>query len=163
MNTTEWLILVVAALILIAGVYFSFFYKKNDNEQVTMNKDKYQTVISLKIQACERLLLYLERMRFPVLVRRVLAPAMSRSDLHFALIQNVEDEFEHNLAQRLYVSEGSWHLVKMAKDEVLQSINTSFSEHPEADTAQMAQLLVSLSNPLIDNAVFNIKKEFNTF
>lgn len=163
MNTTEWVVIVVAALILIAGIYFSFFYKKNDNEQLTMSKEKYKTLVSLKIQACERLLLYLERMRFPVLVRRVLMPAMSRSDLHFALIQNIEDEFEHNLAQRLYVSEGSWHFIKMAKEEALQSINTAFNENPEADTAQMAQILVSLPNTLIDSAVFNIKKEFNTF
>ena len=87
---------------------------------------------------------------------------MSSSDLQFSLIQNIQDEFEHNLAQRLYVNESTWFGINKAKDETLQIINNEFAENPEADSATMAQKLASLSNPLIDRAILVIKKEFNT-
>ena len=115
------------------------------------------------IQAFERLVLYLERIRFSVLVKRVYAPGMSRSDLQFAMIQNIQDEFEHNLAQRLYVSEELWMMVVLTKDEALKSVNEAFGANPEADAATMAQILASKSNTYIDRTVIAIKKEFNEF
>ena len=124
--------------------------------------DNDEVVTPLKIKAFERLLLYMERMRFAVLVKRVFMPGMTRSDLQFALIQNVQDEFEHNLAQRLYVEEKTWFIVNMAKDEALNVINTAFGENEDADAPMMAQILASKSNLLIDRAIMAIKKEFNT-
>ena len=132
-----------------------FSGKKSDNQTNT-------TVVPLKIQAYERLVLYLERIRYAVLVKRIFMPGMSRTDLQFALIQNVQDEFEHNLAQRLYISEASWFNVVIVKDEVLKNINATFGENPDADAATMAQIIASMDNSLIDKAVIAIKKEFNT-
>ena len=124
--------------------------------------DHDDVVAPLKIQAYERLLLYLERIRFSVLVKRVFMPGMSRTDLQFALIQNIQDELEHNLAQRLYVSEPTWFNIIVVKDEVLKSINAAFGENPDADAAMMAQIIASMDNSMIDKAVIAIKKEFNT-
>ena len=132
-----------------------FSGKKSDNQTNT-------TVVPLKIQAYERLVLYLERIRYAVLVKRIFMPGMSRTDLQFALIQNVQDEFEHNLAQRLYISEASWFNVVIVKDEVLKNINNTFGENPDADAPTMAQIIASMDNSLIDKAVIAIKKEFNT-
>jgi hypothetical protein len=139
----------------VIGGYFMFSGKKSDNQSN-------EKVLPLKVQAFERLVLYLERIRYAVLVKRVFMPGMSRTDLQFALIQNVQDEFEHNLAQRLYVSESSWFNVVIVKDEVLKSINAAFSENPDADAPTMAQIIASMDNSLIDKAVIAIKKEFNT-
>ena len=119
-------------------------------------------IVPLKIQAYERMLLYIERIQFPVLVKRVFYPGISRNDFQFSLLQNVQDEFEHNLAQRLYVSEDTWHLVDLAKEEVLQNINAVFNDNPNADVAMIAQKLASFNNPMVDKAVINIKREFNS-
>ena len=128
------------------------------------NKSSEETdnvVVPLKIQAYERMLLYLERIRLSVIVKRVFMPGMSRSDLQFALIQNVQDEFEHNLAQRLYVSEEVWMMIVVTKDDTLKHINEAFASNPDADAATMAQIIASMSNSLIDKTVISIKKEFN--
>ena len=119
-------------------------------------------LIPLKIQAYERLLLYIERIQFPVLVKRIFNPAISRDDFQFSLLQNVEDEFEHNLAQRLYVSENTWKLVVLAKEEVLQNINAVFNDNPDADIAMIAHKLASFNNPMVEKAVVSIKREFNS-
>ena len=154
MDATTWILIGLIVVMTIIGFVFFFSGNKNDNQSNN-------NVVPLKIQACERLVLYLERIRFSVLVKRVFMPGMSRTDLQFRLIQNVQDELEHNLAQRLYVSEPTWFDVIIVKDEVLKSINAAFGENPDADAATMAQIIASMDNSLIDKAVIAIKKEFN--
>ena len=153
MTPINWILIGLIVVMTIVGFFFFFSGNKSDNQS--------NTVVPLKIQAYERLVLYLERIRFSVLVKRVFMPGMSRSDLQFALIQNVQDELEHNLAQRLYVSEPTWFNIIIVKDEVLKSINAAFGENPDADAAMMAQIIASIDNSLIDKAVIAIKKEFN--
>ena len=155
MGIETWILIGLIVVMTIIGFIFFFSGKKADNQSN-------EKLLPLKVQACERLVLYLERIRYSVLVKRVFMPGMSRSDLQFALIQNVQDELEHNLAQRLYVSESSWFNVVIVKDEVLKSVNAAFSENPNADVATMAQIIASMDSTLIDKAVIAIKKEFNT-
>lgn len=155
LSTSTWILIIVG--IVVFGGIFIFGKKKERKKSVEAS----ETVAPLMIQAFERLVLYLERIRFSVLVKRVYVPGMSRSDLQFALIQSIQDEFEHNLAQRLYVSEEIWMMVVLTKDESLKQINEAFGANPEADTSAMAQILASKSNSYIDRTVIAIKKEFN--
>ena len=155
LSTTTWVLIIVG--IVIFGGIFLFGTKKGTKKSVEVS----ETVAPLMIQAFERLVLYLERIRFSVLVKRVFMPGMTRSDLQFALIQSIQDEFEHNLAQRLYVSEEIWMMVVLTKDEALKIVNEAFGANPEADAAAMAQILASKSNTYIDRTVIAIKKEFN--
>lgn len=162
MTPINWILIGLIVVMTIVGFFFFFSGNKNDNQSNTGDKNKNDVVVPLKIQAYERLVLYLERIRFSVLVKRVFMPGMSRTDLQFALIQNIQDELEHNLAQRLYVSEPTWFNIIVVKDEVLKSINAAFGENPDADAAMMAQIIASMDNSMIDKAVIAIKKEFNT-
>ena len=119
-------------------------------------------VVPLKIQACERLLLFLERSQLPVLVKRVYTPGVSKDAFHIALLQNVEDEFEHNMAQQLYVSKETWEAVQRAKEELVGQINTTFDKTVDGtDVVMVAQALVAVPNPFIEQAVAILKKEFN--
>ena len=155
LSTTTWVLIIVG--IVIFGGIFLFGTKKGKKKSVEVS----ETVAPLMIKAFERLVLYMERIRFSVLVKRVFMPGMTRSDLQFALIQSIQDEFEHNLAQRLYVSEEIWMMVVLTKDEALKSVNEAFGANPEADAAAMAQIMASKSNTYIDRTVIAIKKEFN--
>ncbi len=161
MTPINWILIGLIVVMTIVGFYF-LFGKKNDSQSNAGGKSKNDAVVPLKIQAYERMVLYLERIRFSVLVKRVFMPGMSRIDLQFALIQNVQDEFEHNMAQRLYVSEPVWFNIIIVRDEVLKSINAAFNDNNDADAALMAQIIASMDNSLIDRAVIAIKKEFNT-
>ena len=119
-------------------------------------------VVPLKIQACERLLLFLERSQLPVLVKRVYVPGVTKDVFHISLLQNVEDEFEHNMAQQLYVSAALWDAVRRAKEELVGQINTTFDKAEDGtDVALIAQALVALPNPFVEQAVVMLKKEFN--
>ena len=119
-------------------------------------------VVPLKIQACERLLLFLERSQLPVLVKRVYEPGLTKDAFHIALLRNVEDEFEHNMAQQLYVSNETWDAVRSAKEELVGQINATFDKTDDGtDVVMVAQALVAVPNPFVEQAVAVLKKEFN--
>lgn len=119
-------------------------------------------IVPLKIQACERLLLFLERSQLPVLVKRVFVPGVTKDAFHIALLQQVEEEFEHNMAQQLYVSNETWGAVRHAKEELVSQINTTFDQADNGtDVALVAQALVALPNPFVEKAITQVKKEFN--
>lgn len=119
-------------------------------------------IVPLKIQACERLLLFLERSQLPVLVKRVYAPGVTKEAFQMALLQNIEEEFEHNMAQQLYVSAETWDAVRRAKEELVGQINTTFDKtEAGTDVVMVAQALVAVPNPFVDQAVAMLKKEFN--
>lgn len=164
---------VISILGLIGLLSWTFYYVwKNEKKQVNNNDSRnhhddiktvsYKLIVPLRIQAYERLLLYIERIQFPVLIKRVFIPTMTKNDFQFSLLQNVQDEFEHNLAQRLYVSEETWHLISLAKEEVMQNINAVFNDNPDAELSLIAQKLASFGNPMVEKAVKSIKCEFNS-
>ena len=168
MNNVNIISIVIMILL---SVYCFIMLKKEDkpNKNIDIMKSdselksvSYKLIVPLKIQAYERLVLFIERIQFPVLVKRVFHPGMSRNDFQFSILQNVQDEFEHNLAQRLYVSESTWQLIVMAKEEVLQNVNAVFNDNPDADIAMIAQKIASFENPMGEKAVINIKNEFNS-
>ena len=99
---------------------------------------------------------------FPVLVKRVYVPGIALDAFHIALLQNVEDEFEHNIAQQLYVSNETWEAVRRAKEELVWQINTTFDKaDANTDVMMVAQALVAVPNPFLEQAVAVLKKEFN--
>ena len=169
MNIIDIVSLTLTILLVVYGVYMLKREDKSKGDIVDRIKNdselksvSLKLIVPLKIQAYERLVLYIERIQFPVLVKRVFHPGISRNDFQFSILQNVQDEFEHNLAQRLYVSESTWQLIVMAKEEVLQNVNAVFNDNPDADIAMIAQKIASFENPMGEKAVINIKNEFNS-
>lgn len=168
MNLFLVIVLVVIALLMavvVFIVYRSFRLREWElrlKPKAEMRIATLKMVTPLKIQACERLLLFLERSQLPALVKRVYVPGIRKEDLHLSLLQNVEDEYEHNIAQQLYVSPTAWAAVRQAKEELVNQINTTFDKaEPDTDVALVAQALVALPNPFVEEAVTLLKKEFN--
>ena len=149
------------------GFFFNRKLKLKDLEVRMKTKSELRIatakmIVPLKIQAYERLLLFLERSQLPVLVKRVYVPGIAIDAFHIALLQNVEDEFEHNIAQQLYVSNDTWEAVRRAKEELVGQINTTFDKaDASTDVMMVAQALVAVSNPFVEQAVAVLKKEFN--
>jgi hypothetical protein len=120
-----------------------------------------KTLMPLKIQAMERLILYLERIHPQSLVKRNLENAGSLRSFHLSLLQNIREEFEHNLAQQLYVSETTWQLICAAKEEMTKQINISVSNLSENSGAeQLAGALLTLDMAIIQKAIQELKAEF---
>jgi hypothetical protein len=80
------------------------------------------TTTKLKLQAAERFVLYLERIEPGRLVMRTHQNGMSAKMLQNEMLRAIREEFDHNLSQQIYISEGAWNLVKNAKEEMTKFI-----------------------------------------
>ncbi len=83
-----------------------------------------KTVTPIKLQAYERIVLFLERISMESLLLRVSMSDMSAEQLHSALLTTIRSEFEHNLSQQIYMSPQAWEVVKNARSNTIKIINS---------------------------------------
>ena len=83
-----------------------------------------QEIFPIRLQAYERVLLYLERMTPQNLLMRIRQDEMTAPELQFALVSSIRSEYEHNITQQLYVSVETWSLVHVGTEELIGTINT---------------------------------------
>ena len=93
-----------------------------------------RTVTPIRLQAYERIVLFLERISLESLLVRTNSPGMSASQLHSALLNAIRSEFEHNLSQQIYMSQQAWEVLKNARSNTIKLINTEFEKAPEQTT-----------------------------
>ena len=155
------LLLMVAAVMLLSRLIRMKDAELRNGSKMELKVQALKIIMPLKVQAYERFLLYLERVQLPQLVKRVYVPGMEKGAFHLQLLQNVREEFEHNLAQQLYVSNSTWNAVVNAKEELVNQINTTFEQlKDEEDVSILAQSLVALPNPMVEQAVAVLKRDF---
>jgi hypothetical protein len=139
---------ILPSLVVFAVVYFlirSFHDHEVKQLKEEQHDDARKAIIPLRFQASERVVLFLERISPGNLVLRVNRAGMTKEMLHAELLRSVREEYEHNLAQQLYMSDKSWDMVKHAKEEVLSDINTAAAKMTEKNTAaDYGQQVISL-------------------
>ncbi len=108
------------------------------NEKVTL---------PLKLQAYERLILLCERIDITDLVLRLKAPGTSAVELRSALLVAVQQEFEHNLTQQLYISEELWQVLLAMKAKTMDMIITAGEGLPlETSAEEYGTKLIDLAS-----------------
>lgn len=80
------------------------------------------TMIPTRLQAYERLILFLERIEPNQMIPRVHRPAMTASIFKRELQRTIREEFEHNLTQQIYVSSEAWKQLIESRNAVNQLI-----------------------------------------
>lgn len=99
----------------------------------------------LRIQAYERLVLFLERIAPDALIMRLHQSGMSADGLKNDLTKAIREEFEHNLTQQVFVSEQVWALVVHAREETIQLINIAHKKmQPNSSGLEMSKLIFSI-------------------
>ena len=105
-----------------------FIDQENNDKKFNALVEKKRESLPVKLQAYERLLLFCERINPSKLVLRVTPiGADSKSYLHL-LINNIEQEFEHNLVQQLYVTKDSWTAVIGSKLAIVNKLRQAADE-----------------------------------
>jgi hypothetical protein len=106
---------------------------KNDqnkrNQELIMQNSR--TVMPIRLQAYERIVLFLERISLESMLLRVSSPGISAAQLHSALLTTIRSEFEHNLSQQIYMSPQAWEVVRNARSNMIKIINGEFEKMPE--------------------------------
>lgn len=112
--------------IVTGGIAFYFFERHLKNEErirkFQLHKEFQKQSFPLRLQAYERLALFLERINPNKLLIRVMPFSEDKIDYLQLLVQHIEQEFEHNLSQQIYVSNACWDMVVTAKNTTLQML-----------------------------------------
>ena len=160
---------VLPSIIVFVGVYFimqNFLEKEQKKLDMRYKTDNLKLVTPVKLQAFERIILYLERISLSNLVMRIYKPGMSAKDLQASMLNAIRTEYEHNMAQQLYVSSRSWKMVKSAKDETVKVINSCAEQlSDKASGLELSQFIIELVSQTertpTDVAIEAVKKEIN--
>ena len=111
-----------------------------------------RTVTPIKLQAYERIVLFLERISLESLLVRVSSTEMTAQQLHTAMLNAIRSEFEHNLSQQIYMSQQAWEVVRNARSNMIKIINSEVEKLPP-DSSGM-----SLSKRLLEK-IMELEKE----
>jgi hypothetical protein len=157
----------LSGLLVIIGAYFILRNKllfsrlaTQSPQQIPLSKD----VIALKLQAYERLILFVERINPAHLIIRLHQPGMFALHIQALLLSEIRAEYQHNITQQLYVSADTWLLIKRVKEDTIAIINmacTQLNENSSAiDLSKMVfARLAALEDSPYDLALSVIKKE----
>lgn len=170
MNTFAEILKYILPSLVVAGLAYllirQFLEKDAKFHQHQLKLDMQKTILPVRLQAYERLILLLERITPANLIIRVSQPGMTAAQLQTTLTQVLREEFDHNLSQQVYVSAKAWEDVKSAREELIRMINTAASAIPaDATGADLATQIFTLSlqpgkQPL-QFAIDQLKQEFN--
>lgn len=90
---------------------------------------------ALRLQAYERLVLLVERIRPSALLVRLHDPLLKATEFQDLLLKEVRNEFEHNISQQLYVSDGAWKMMKQLREDTITLICNASKQLPEGATS----------------------------
>jgi len=120
------LLLYCIPTIITGAIAFFFFREHVENENNRRNfqiqKDLQKDALPIRLQAYERMSLFLERIKPSKLLLRVKPMSSSKEDYESLLIANIEQEFDHNLSQQIYVTDKCWSITSTAKNATIQMI-----------------------------------------
>ena len=139
---------------------------KVEELQLKLKQEDKKYVTPIRLQAYERIVLFLERIAPQSMVFRVQKPGQKVFQLQNALLKTIRDEYEHNLSQQLYISKESWAMVKAAKEEIIKLINTAASEvKPDEESMELSRRIfeatIGEEKLPTDRAIEMLKKEIH--
>jgi hypothetical protein len=107
----------------VAIYFFKMFFKNEITRRNLMliREGKKQT-LPLRIQAFERIILFLERINPSSLLVRIKPIGEDKVAYASLLMSTIEQEYEHNLSQQIYISEESWNIITSSKNATIQII-----------------------------------------
>ena len=136
--TLSGLLVVFGAYFLLKGQLDSYYNFKALEYKTLVVKD----VLPLKLQAYERLTLFIERINPANLLVRLHISGMSAKEMQNLILTEVRAEYQHNISQQLYISNDSWAIIKRVKDDTVNLVNQSMASlHPEATAVELSKVI----------------------
>lgn len=159
-------ILVPAAVVLYAMflIVRSFIIKEIELKKLEVRSRSIETVLPVRLQAYERMALFLERTSPQSLLVRLNTPGLTSREFHKMLLEEIRNEYNHNVSQQIYIGEEVWSLIKSAKEDLTIQINEAAQQIPaDASSIELAKRIFEIAlqknvDP-IGHALTELKKE----
>lgn len=168
------LVVIIPSLVVL---FITYFMMKNNaetmqtffREEIKLRKEEIKALNQnitgpMRVQAYERMVLFLERISPDNLVLRLHQPDMNAPQLYGEIIRALRSEYEHNLSQQMYLSVGAWKMIQTAKEETAKLVNLTVESLPSATGLALGQAIINNASKLkrlpTEVAIEYLKKEF---
>ena len=117
-------------------------YRKADADRraLEISKANKEITMPLRLHAYERMTLFCTRLELTNMIKNSKAIKTNLKFLTIDLIFNIEDEFNHNISQQMYMTDELWKIIQLAKMETISIIQNISKETESAAADNKAQI-----------------------
>lgn len=116
--------------------------KQNEGKLIELKAKNKEIVLPIRLQAYERMTLFLERISPDQIIKRVSQGEMNVAELQYVMLNEIREEYNHNLSQQVYMSDDAWKIIKNAKEELIMLVNQSAKElNAEAKSIELVKAI----------------------
>ncbi len=160
------LIILPAGGILLTAIYF--LRRESSKEmlsmQIDLRKQRQEFFLPNRVEAYQRAVLLMERIHPNSLVMRLHNPGMPAKALQADFLKAIREEYDHNVAQQLFISPQAWQMVKNSKEETIKIINIAGNQMQANSTgmelsAKIFELVAEIGQLPSEITVELLKKE----
>ena len=136
--------LISQALLILPSIAFMFvvilILKKQTSiaemsNSISLRKERQQHFLPLRVDSYQRMILFMERISPNSLIMRTFNNEKPAKIFQTELLETIRQEYEHNVAQQLFISPKSWKLIRESKEEIVKIINLAASQVDENATS----------------------------
>lgn len=166
------ILLQIALIILPAGgvlLTTIFFLRKEAAKDVQdmraeLKKQRQEYFLPSRVEAYQRAVLLMERIHPNSLVMRLHNPGLPAKALQADFLKAIREEYDHNVAQQLFISLQGWQMVKNSKEETIKIINIAGNQMLASSTgmdlsAKIFEIVAEVGQLPTEITVEYLKKE----
>jgi hypothetical protein len=145
----DFIKILVPASVVLYAVYLlvrSFIIKEIELKKLEIRSRSIETVLPVRLQAYERMTLFLERTAPQNLLIRMNQAGITARDFQKILLEEIRNEYNHNVSQQIYIGEEVWSVIKNAKEDVIININEAAQQvHSDAPSIELAKRIFEVT------------------
>lgn len=124
-------------------LFQAYFNDQQNTRKWLLQKEAKKYALPLRLQAYERMTLFLERISLNKLLVRISPISQNKNDYENYVIAQIEQEFEHNLTQQIYISDECWIVISTAKNATIQTIRKANMSEKITSADKLREVILS--------------------
>jgi hypothetical protein len=167
---SQLLLILVPASLVLFGMYITVKSMIDSNKESLIIESKTEArkiSLPMQLQAYERVCLLLERISLQNILVRLNGMALNAGDFQQVLINEIREEFNHNLSQQVYMSDNAWEHVRNTVEHTIGIINEAASSiDPQSSGIELSKsilkTIIANDTSIGQKALLFIKNEART-
>jgi len=135
------------------GIAYYFFQMHIQNEdkrrRFALMRENQKGALPLRLQAYERMALFMERVDPAKLLIRIQPISEDKNDYVNYVVSQIEQEYEHNLTQQIYMTDDCWQVITTAKNATIQMLRKTATDNAVKDADHLRETVL---NGMFDKA-----------
>lgn len=134
-----------AAITGLVAYYFFMHFTKTEERKLRLSilKSNQKKALPIKLQAYERMTLFIERINPASLLLRIASINNDKDAYAKSLINTIDSEFEHNITQQIYLSNECWSVIVASKNAIIQLIKKAEIQQSVTNAQELKETILT--------------------